>query len=272
MLLPIILDLDTRSWKCLIYICSCSKVWDQICLILDLHQCLAEIVSGNSTVAGAVLNCTGREGKQLISQVIIFPRDLSMVLRSSRSYSSVSSLLFGLLQLITEKFHLEGLNLKLKLLKRLFTTLVVSTPAPLSSRPREFLPLCIDLAAPERLKVSSPLGSFLVLWGVLENVSAPKVFYSPSQKLQEGGASWDSCACSRHSCLLDRGLKNRLKLECNRLKRNTTDGSCRLTDNPLLQVSADLQRVAAISNHLISTMASYLRWEPEPQVNFSWKS
>ena len=31
-----------------------------------------------------------------------------------------------------------------------------------------------------------------------------------------------------------------------------------------VQVSADLQRVAAISNHLISTMASYLRWEPEP--------
>ena len=33
-----------------------------------------------------------------------------------------------------------------------------------------------------------------------------------------------------------------------------------------MQVSADLQRVAAISNHLISTMASFLRWEPEPQV------
>ena len=33
-----------------------------------------------------------------------------------------------------------------------------------------------------------------------------------------------------------------------------------------VQVSADLQRVAAISNHLISTMASFLRWEPEPQV------
>ena len=66
-------------------------------LIFNLHQCLAEIVSGNSTVAGAVLNCTGREGKQLISQVIISPRDLTIVLRSSRSYSSVSSLLFGLL-------------------------------------------------------------------------------------------------------------------------------------------------------------------------------
>lgn len=115
------------------------------------------------------------------------------------------------------------------LLKRLFTTLVVSTTAPLSSRLREFLPLCIDLAAPERLKVSSPLGSFLVLWGELGNVSAPKIFYSLSQKLQEGGASWDSCARSRHSCLLDRGLNNRLKLERNKLKRNTTYGSCRLT-------------------------------------------
>ena len=196
--------------------------------MFDLHQCLAEIVSGNSTVAGAVLNCTGREGKQLISQVNIFPKDLSMVLRSFRSYSSVSSLLFDLLQLITEKFHLEGLKLK-SLLERLFTTPVVSTPAPLSSRPREFLPLCIDLAAPERWKVSSPLESFLVLWGVLGNVSAPKVFYSPSQKLQEGGASWDSCACSRHSCLLDRGLNNLLKLEWNKLKRNITNGSFRLT-------------------------------------------
>ena len=99
-----------------------------------------------------------------------------------------------------------------------------------------------------------------------------RLFYSPFQKLQEGGASWDSCACSRHSCLLDRGLNNRLKLECNRLKWNITYGSSRLTDNPLLQVSADLQRIAAISNHLISTMASYLRWEPEPQVKFFWKS
>ena len=36
---------------------------------LNHHQCLAEVVSGNETVAGAVLNCTGREGKQLISQV-----------------------------------------------------------------------------------------------------------------------------------------------------------------------------------------------------------
>ena len=36
------------------------------------HQCLAEVVSGNETVAGAVLNCTGREGKQLISQVRLF--------------------------------------------------------------------------------------------------------------------------------------------------------------------------------------------------------
>ena len=37
---------------------------------LNHHQCLAEVVSGNETVAGAVLNCTGREGKQLISQVL----------------------------------------------------------------------------------------------------------------------------------------------------------------------------------------------------------
>jgi len=33
----------------------------------------------------------------------------------------------------------------------------------------------------------------------------------------------------------------------------------------LIEVNADLQRVAAISNHLITTMASFLRWEPEPQ-------
>jgi len=37
----------------------------------------------------------------------------------------------------------------------------------------------------------------------------------------------------------------------------------------LIEVNADLQRVAAISNHLISTMASYLRWEPEPQTRAS---
>merc|ERR1719234_1908451 len=35
-------------------------------------QCSAEVVSGNETVAGAVLNCTGREGKQLISQVRLY--------------------------------------------------------------------------------------------------------------------------------------------------------------------------------------------------------
>ena len=72
-------------------------------LIFNLHQCLAEIVSGNSTVAGAVLNCTGREGKQLISQVKTSPRDLRMVPKSSIRHLSVSSLRFGLLQLITEK-------------------------------------------------------------------------------------------------------------------------------------------------------------------------
>jgi len=33
----------------------------------------------------------------------------------------------------------------------------------------------------------------------------------------------------------------------------------------LIEVNADLQRVAAISNHLINTMASFLRWEPEEQ-------
>ena len=31
----------------------------------------------------------------------------------------------------------------------------------------------------------------------------------------------------------------------------------------LIEVSADLQRTAAISNHLITTMASFLRWEPD---------
>jgi len=33
----------------------------------------------------------------------------------------------------------------------------------------------------------------------------------------------------------------------------------------LIEVNADLQRVAAISNHLITSMASFLRWEPELQ-------
>ena len=63
-------------------------------------------------MAGAVLNCTGREGKQLISQVIISPRDLSMVQRSSRKHLSVSSLFFDLLWLITEKASLERIKTK----------------------------------------------------------------------------------------------------------------------------------------------------------------
>ena len=58
------------------------------------------------------MNCTGREGKQLISQVIISPRVLSRVLRSSRSYLSVSSLLFDLLWLITEKTSFARIKTK----------------------------------------------------------------------------------------------------------------------------------------------------------------
>ena len=31
----------------------------------------------------------------------------------------------------------------------------------------------------------------------------------------------------------------------------------------MIEVSEELQRIAAISNHLVPTMASFLRWEPE---------
>jgi len=51
------------------------------------------------------------------------------------------------------------------------------------------------------------------------------------------------------------------------MKEETTDNRIVAADTLayLIEVNADLQRVAAISNHLISTMSSFLKWEPEPQ-------
>ena len=37
----------------------------------------------------------------------------------------------------------------------------------------------------------------------------------------------------------------------------------------LIEVNADLQRTAAISNHLMNTVAGFLRWEPEPTSRMS---
>ena len=55
------------------------------------HQCLAEVVSGNETVAGAVLNCTGREGKQLISQVRLYvPLKFCVMPDNSQQYLEFS--------------------------------------------------------------------------------------------------------------------------------------------------------------------------------------
>jgi armadillo repeat-containing protein 8 len=31
----------------------------------------------------------------------------------------------------------------------------------------------------------------------------------------------------------------------------------------MIEVSEELQRIAAISNHLVPTMASFLRWDPD---------
>jgi len=132
-------------------------------------QCLAEIVSGNSTVAGAVLNCTGREGKQLISQVV----------------------------------HYTG---------------------------REY-PGSTQLAA------ARVLASLYRLGGARE---------------VEGVVTFRVLPCLVRSCKKEEPAEIRV------LAADTLAY--------LIEVSADLQRVAAISNHLISTMASYLRWEPEPQA------
>jgi len=132
-------------------------------------QCLAEVVSGNETVAGAVLNCTGREGKQLISQVV----------------------------------HYTG---------------------------REY-PGTTQLAA------ARVLASLYRLGGARE---------------VEGVVTFRVLPCLVRSCK---------KEEIAEMRVLAAD-----TLAYLIEVSADLQRVAAISNHLISTMASFLRWEPEPQA------
>jgi len=130
-------------------------------------QCLAEVVSGNETVAGAVLNCTGREGKQLISQVV----------------------------------HYTG---------------------------REY-PGTTQLAS------ARVLASLYRLGGARE---------------VEGVVTFRVLPCLVRSCKKEETAEMRV------LAADTLAY--------LIEVSADLQRVAAISNHLISTMASYLRWEPEP--------
>lgn len=132
-------------------------------------QCLAEVLSGNETVAGAVLSCTGREGKQLVSQVV----------------------------------HFTG---------------------------REY-PGATQLAAARVLAYLYRLG------GGLET---------------EGVVTFRVLPCLVRSCKKEESAETRI------LAADTLAY--------LIEVSADLQRVAAISNHLISTMASYLRWEPEPEV------
>jgi hypothetical protein len=132
-------------------------------------QCLAEVLDCNETVAGAVLVCTGREGKQLVNQVVHY---------TGRENSG-----------------------------------------------------SVQLAASRILAYLYRLGGMLEVEGVVTFRVLP---------------------CLVRSCK----------------KEETVDTRILAADTLayLIEVSADLQRVAAISNHLISTMASYLRWEPEPQA------
>jgi len=132
-------------------------------------QCLAEVVASNETVSGAVLACTGREGKQLVSQVIHY---------TGREYGGG-----------------------------------------------------IQLAAARTLASLYRLGG----GGVVEGVVTYRVL-----------------PCLVRSCKKEEAAETRIV---------AAD-----TLAYLIEVSADLQRVAAISNHLIATMASYLRWEPEAQA------
>lgn len=132
-------------------------------------QCLAEVLNTNETVAGAVLACTGREGKHLVSQVVHY---------TGRENSG-----------------------------------------------------SIQLAASRILTYLYRLGGMLEVEGVVTFRVLP---------------------CLVRSCKKEEAVDTRI------LAADTLAY--------LIEVSADLQRVAAISNHLISTMASYLRWEPEPQA------
>lgn len=135
-------------------------------------QCMAEVLDNNETVAGAMLACTGREGKQLVNQVV----------------------------------HYTG---------------------------RENIG-SIQLAAARILAYLYRLG------GVME---------------VEGVVTFRVLPCLVRSCKKEETVETRI------LAADTLAY--------LIEVNADLQRVAAISNHLISTMASYLRWEPEPQARVS---
>jgi len=132
-------------------------------------QCLAEVVASNETVSGAVLACTGREGKQLVSQVIQY---------TGREYGGG-----------------------------------------------------VQLAAARTLASLYRLGG----GGVVEGVVTYRVL-----------------PCLVRSCKKEEAAETRIV---------AAD-----TLAYLIEVSAELQRVAAISNHLIATMASFLRWEPEPQA------
>ena len=108
------------------------------------HQCLAEVVSGNETVAGSVINCTGREGKQLISQVSLFYSLLMMMMA-----------MMMMTYLVTDWFFV-----------RLFITLGENTQAPLNWRLRECLHPSIALVVPGRSRVSSLFVSSPVWSGV----------------------------------------------------------------------------------------------------------
>jgi len=131
-------------------------------------QCLAEVLDNNETVAGAVLTCTGREGKQLVSQIVHY---------TGRENSGAIQL--GAARILAYLYRLGGMT------------------------------------------------------------------------EVEGVVTFRVLPCLVRSCKKEETVETRI------LAADTLAY--------LIEVSADLQRVAAISNHLISTMASYLRWEPEPQ-------
>jgi len=135
-------------------------------------QCLAEVVNSNETVCGAVLTCTGREGKHLVAQVVQY---------TGRENGGL-----------------------------------------------------IQLAAARIL-------THLYRGGGTQQV--------------EGVVTYRVVPCLVRSCKKEETLETRV---------TAAD-----TLAHLIEVSADLQRVAAISNHLITTMASFLRWEPEPQARGS---
>lgn len=76
---------------------------------------MAEVLAGNETVAGAILACTGREGKQLVSQVfssflLVITLNLDARLYTTLGGSTV--VLFSLLPPASWPIYIGALHLE----------------------------------------------------------------------------------------------------------------------------------------------------------------